>query len=231
MTLLPDHVHPLDAEGSFRFHCHPGVTCFTECCRELELALSPYDVLRLKQALDLNSCQFFEHYGISEFGPDDLYPKVYLGMVDDGRASCPFVGPAGCRVYTHRPAACRTYPVGRGTFLTPDGIQQERFVMMKEPHCQGFAEDHAQSINEWCREQEIAEYNYFTDLLCALLPRNEDNTFRRLRDDEAALFIDTLYHLEEFRTRQGVPSPLPHDESTLLAYAINWLKQQWSLNQ
>ena len=76
MPLLPDHVQPLDADGSFRFHCHPGVPCFTECCRELELGLTPYDVLRLKQALDLNSRQFFEHYGIIEFNQDDLYPKV-----------------------------------------------------------------------------------------------------------------------------------------------------------
>lgn len=231
MPQLPDHVQPLDADGTFRFRCHPGVPCFTECCRELELALSPYDVLRLKNALHLDSLQFFERYGIIEYNPDDLYPKVYLAMVDDGRASCPFVSPSGCQVYSHRPAACRTYPVGRGTSITPEGIQQERFVMMREPHCLGFAENQIQSLNEWRNDQEIAEYNHFTDLVHALLPRNEDNTPRHLADNEAELFIGTLYYLDKFRSRPGLPSPLPLDESELLAYAIDWLKKQWSLCQ
>lgn len=230
MTMLPNHAHPLDAESTFRFHCHPGVPCFTECCRELELALSPYDVVRLKQALGINSHQFFEDYGIIEFGADDLYPMVYLGMVDDGRASCPFVTATGCQVYPHRPAACRSYPVGRGSLITPEGILQELFVMIKEPHCQGFTEDRRQNVSEWRNDQEIAEYNRFTDLILTLMPRNDDQSFRRLSDHEAALYIDTLYHLEDFQVRPDLPASLPHDEPALLAYAIDWLKHQWHLS-
>jgi len=231
MTALPDHAAPLDANDSFQFRCHPGVPCFTECCRELELTLSPYDVVRLKQALSLNSQQFFDRYGIIEFGPDDLYPKAYLGMVDDGQASCPFVSAAGCQVYVHRPAACRTYPIGRGAFLASDGSRQERFLMMREAHCQGFAEDHAQSIADWFSHQELAEYNRFTDLILTLLPRDEAHALRRLTDAEATLFIGTLYHLEEFKARPDLPSPLPGDEAALLAMAIDWLSHQWRRTQ
>ena len=38
---------PTATDRPFTFACHPGVPCFTECCRELDLALTPYDVLRL----------------------------------------------------------------------------------------------------------------------------------------------------------------------------------------
>ena len=37
--------------GKFSFACHPDVPCFTKCCSDLDLALTPYDVLRLKNRL------------------------------------------------------------------------------------------------------------------------------------------------------------------------------------
>lgn len=230
MPLLSDHVLPLDGRGTFQFHCHPGVGCFTECCRELELALTPYDVMRLRDGLSLNSRQFFDQYALVEFGPDDLHPKVYLGMIDDGRASCPFVGPDGCRIYPHRPSACRTYPVGRGVGLSPCGSRQEQFVIIHEPHCLGFSENRQQTVSEWINDQEIAEYNRFTDLALDLLPRH-NNTIRRLHDDEASLFLSTLYFLEELHTRPELgPSSPPADGAELLAYAMDWLKHQWQQN-
>lgn len=240
MTALPqqgtlpaglNRARSMAAETRFRFRCHPGVSCFTECCRELELALSPYDLLRLRQALGLSSDEFLDRYAIIEFGSDDLYPKVYLAMVDDGRASCPFVDAAGCRVYADRPAACRTYPIGRGAYLDPDGHVGERFVLIREDHCLGFAEDHEQGVSDWQQGQGLADYHRLNDLVLALLAGNETRTLRRLSDEAAALFIDTLYRLETFAAWQHhhrtAPTPLPADGPELLAYAIAWLTQQW----
>ena len=45
-------IEPVE-NGGFRFACHPGVVCFTECCRDLKLLLTPYDVIRLKNRLGL----------------------------------------------------------------------------------------------------------------------------------------------------------------------------------
>src|SRR5574340_1172214 len=96
---IPQPFEPIAADEPFAFSCHPGVPCFTECCRELDLALSPYDVLRLKKAVGLTSNQFLEQYVLVEWQEDQVLPTCYLTMVDDGRASCVFVNQHGCSVY------------------------------------------------------------------------------------------------------------------------------------
>jgi len=49
--LLPRNVTRIEKEETFHFSCHPSIGCFTDCCRQLELALTPYDILRLKKGL------------------------------------------------------------------------------------------------------------------------------------------------------------------------------------
>ena len=51
---------PLKANDDFAFSCHKGLACFNQCCRNLNLFLYPYDVVRLKKALDMDSDQFLE---------------------------------------------------------------------------------------------------------------------------------------------------------------------------
>jgi len=232
MAYLPKQVETMAADSPFRFHCHPGVPCFTACCRELELALSPYDVIRLKQALGLSSHDFLERYAIIEFAKDDLYPKVYLAMVDDGRASCPFVDASGCRVYHDRPAACRTYPVGRGVSLDKHGAKKEQFIIIREEHCRGFAENQTQTVHDWQSDQQTCDYNRCNDLLLPLLhPSDHSPPRQRLSSEKATLFIDTLYNLELFQSRCSQNSTncaaSPDDEPALLRSAIDWLQQQW----
>ena len=164
---LPDNFTRIGREESFRFACHPGIACFTECCRELDLALTPYDVLRLRKRLSMDSAAFMERYVIIEQNPDLILPQCYLTMVDDGWASCVFVSPAGCTVYPDRPSACRAYPVGRGAALSADGTVQETFVLVREEHCRGFAESEVHNPNEYFSDQGLHDYNRFNDALLA----------------------------------------------------------------
>lgn len=224
-----NNARPLGAKASFKFQCHPGVRCFTDCCRELELALSPYDVIRLRKSLALSANEFLERYAIIEFGPEDLHPKVYLTMIDDGRASCPFVDATGCRVYADRPSACRTYPVGRGVSLDEHGTLHEQFILLHEEHCLGFTEEQTQTIANWQDDQQTKEYNRFNDLLLPLLqPTGTTRTLARFSDIQATLFIDTLYNLDQFRDNHCPEhTSLADDQPALLSHAINWLVQQW----
>ena len=64
---LPEHFHILNSNEKFCFACHTGVPCFTECCRQLDLTLTPYDTLRLKNRLKLHSGTFLEQYVIIEW--------------------------------------------------------------------------------------------------------------------------------------------------------------------
>ena len=41
----------LTEEHRTKFACHPGVSCFNACCKQADVMLAPYDVIRLKQRL------------------------------------------------------------------------------------------------------------------------------------------------------------------------------------
>ncbi len=232
---LPEHVQRLAARERFAFHCHSGVSCFTECCRELELALSPYDVLRLKNNLALSSQEFLERHAVIEFTPEDRYPRVYLGMVDDGRASCPFVARQGCLVYPDRPGACRAYPLGRGVQTGDNGRIAEFFVLLREPHCQGFTGELGQTAEEWRHAQGLEPYNQFSDDWLQTLGE------RKLKEKEAETFILALYNLDALRGLLAAKAPeiagFPEGltplepkkcDEELLALSLNWLSHELS---
>lgn len=196
--LAPEHVRPLAQDETFRFSCHPGVACFTDCCRQLDLALTPYDVLRLSKHLELPASTFLDRYVLIEHEESNTFPRIFLGMVDDGRASCPFVTATGCSVYADRPAACRTYPLGRGAFTTPNGEHHEMHVLLSEPHCKGFNEGEPQDITAWQKDQDLATYNCMNDELLSILhhPRLKDGHQPEAR--EIDIFL-ALYTLDTFR--------------------------------
>ena len=52
--MVPEHV--------FSFRCDRGISCFTQCCRDVTIALTPYDVLRLKTSLGIPSDEFLDNY-------------------------------------------------------------------------------------------------------------------------------------------------------------------------
>ena len=232
--LAPEHVRPLTPDETFRFSCHPGVACFTDCCRQLDLALSPYDVLRLSRHLRLAPSTFLDQYAIVEQEEGCAFPQVYLGMVDDGQASCPFVTAAGCRVYADRPGACRTYPLGRGAFTTPDGTRHEMHVLLNEPHCHGFSEGDQQDIATWQNDQDLADYNAMNDEMLPVLhhPRLKDGP---PSEEELSIFL-SLYSLDTFRRQLldgnlALPFPITADEQqelaredlAMLRFGIRWL--------
>jgi Fe-S-cluster containining protein len=235
---FPENVTRLCGAKEFSFGCHAGVACFTECCRELELALTPYDVLRLRKKLTLSSADFINSYIVLEHDENDIFPRLYLGMVDDGRASCPFVGPAGCMVYEDRPGACRAYPVGRGATLTPDGRQQEIYVLVKESHCLGFDEPHSYSVKEWFHNQGLAGYNQMNDEVMSLLQHEQARQGGKLSPGQAEFFLLALYKLDEFREFVSGTDFLSRfnidekerqvaliDDESLLKFGIDWLKK------
>lgn len=235
---LPDNVKRLAAEETFHFSCHPGISCFTECCRELELALTPYDVLRLKNALALTAAEFLERYVIIEKEPG-RFPALYLTMVDDGHASCPFVSPQGCRVYDNRPGACRAYPVGRAAFSTKCGGNKEFYVLVTEPHCQGFSEPTVRNTADWIRDQGLDDYNDLNDESMAVLQHHQIKKGLHLTDEQVDSYLLALYNTEDFRkiacdpqtaerfllTAQDVKT-LAKDQVALLRFGVRWLKKE-----
>ncbi|MFO7606784.1 MAG: YkgJ family cysteine cluster protein [Desulfurivibrionaceae bacterium] len=221
---LPRNVRRLGDQETFRFSCHPGVPCFTECCRQLDLTLSPYDVLRLCEGLDIPAPEFLDRYAVVEKSEEDPFPTVFLAMVDDGRATCPFVAENGCSVYRDRPGACRTYPVGRGAYLDANSRPAELFVLLREPHCRGFEAGPEISVEEWVDDQELAVYNEFNDLLMPLIQHQRIKEGFRPDDRQQARFLDVLYNLDDFRRESAAAKNI--DDQELLKSAILLLNDE-----
>lgn len=235
---LPDNVKRLIGDEQFSFACHAGLACFTDCCRELDLALTPYDVLRLKNCLQLSAAEFLDRYVIVE-KEEGRFPGLYLTMVDDGKASCPFVTRQGCRVYDYRPGACRAYPVGRAAFQTKCSGNNEFYVLVTEPHCQGFAEPTQHSVEDWILDQKLALYNELNDEVMAILQHVKIKKGMQLSAGQVDTYIRTLYNLDDFRKTACDPQTVERfalsdaeqqtvagNDTELLRFAIRWLRKE-----
>ena len=93
----------LSPDSSFRFHCHADLPCFNQCCRTPTIILSPYDLLRLRQALGITSGQLLERYTRQEIEPSSHLPLV---CIDTHRSA-----EGGSRSWGRR--AARFIPIGR----------------------------------------------------------------------------------------------------------------------
>ena len=237
--LLPENVRKLPQGELFQFRCHPGVDCFTDCCRQLELALTPYDVLRLRKALKLTSSEFLERHAVIEQEQGDVLPRVYLGMVDDGRASCPFVTSKGCVIYKDRPGACRIYPLGRAAFQNPEGKVGDFYVLITEPHCRGFKEKKEQEIRDWIQDQELESYNEFNDLILSIIQHKKVKQGARFTEDQIQKYMMSLYDLDafanlikqpEFKGLDSFPEvnykDISNSDTALLRFGIRWIKRE-----
>jgi Fe-S-cluster containining protein len=154
----PSNIMPekLTYDSKLKFRCHPGVSCFTACCGNIKIILTPYDILVLRERLGLASHDFITKYGQPVYLEKTDMPGVAIKLTDEGR--CPFVTDEGCTVYTDRPSACRYYPVGMADFHEGGEEDQEEekfFFIVKESHCKGFEEDKEWTIREWRKDQGV----------------------------------------------------------------------------
>lgn len=183
----------LDLNQYFNFECGPHLACFTECCRKLKLILTPYDCLKLKSFLNLSSDKFLDEYCDLRY-EEGIFPFYYLRMKEDG--TCPFLSPSGCKVYQARPAACRLYPVGRGsTFVKKE---RELFFLVKEKHCLGHQVKRYWSITEWLHHEGVYEYDRanapWIQIVSSGNKLDKEGLEKRLK-----MFLMASYNIDKFR--------------------------------
>ncbi|MBM9535880.1 YkgJ family cysteine cluster protein [Desulfobulbus alkaliphilus] len=155
---------PIDPQG-FTFHCHSEVPCFQTCCRDVDMLLFPYDIVRLKQCRQMHSSDFLKKHTRLCEGSHPFFPGLKLLLAEEDDHPCPFLGVDGCTVYQHRPSACRTYPLERGVEQTGEGSPLRiHYFMTRHPYCLGHEQKHTYTIKQWEREQGLDEYNYYNDL-------------------------------------------------------------------
>lgn len=229
----------LGPDDRFRFACHPGVSCFNRCCGDVNVFLSPYDVLRLKRRLGMSSADFLDRYALIPVQKDMRTPVVLLRMSDDEAKSCPFLTEGGCGVYSDRPWPCRMYPLGQAARRdTPDGWRGERFYfLLQEEICKGFEEVREWSVREWLDDQGIDEYDFWgegwKELTLhpyfeeggVLSPEKMEMLFTACYDlDKFREFVFESTLLERFEVDEEFALEMRESDEALLRFGFLWLR-------
>ncbi|TCV79122.1 YkgJ family cysteine cluster protein [Sulfurirhabdus autotrophica] len=154
-------VIPTLYEGTktIQFRCHKEIECFNACCKNIDITLTPYDVLRLKKRLGQTSGEFLLQYTVPfEMGPGDIAGIKMLPK--SGTSQCQFMTDEGCSVYEDRPAACRYYPVALVSMRKQNEyIDKDAYAVVQESHCLGHNEQRTLTIDEYRKEQGLVEYD------------------------------------------------------------------------
>jgi len=231
----------LGPDNRFKFRCHKDIDCFTQCCRGINIVLTPYDILQLKNRLRLSTEEFLAIYTEGHLLEKTDLPVVTLKLLDDEQNSCPFVREKeGCIIYDDRPSTCRYYPLGVASLSYREGADESGFYFfVDEPHCRGFEEEKVWTVREWREDQGVDvrdEINAeWTDLVVRKrsFPPN-----MKLNEQAKEMFFMVSYNLDKFRrfvfessffdryevdaaTRQQIRD----DEIALLKFGMRWLKQ------
>jgi Fe-S-cluster containining protein len=234
-TILEDAAR-LGPDDRFTFACGRHLDCFTRCCRDVSIVLTPYDVLRLKRAAGMDSSEFLEKFTICPFTPDQKFPVRLLRMAAETR-QCPFVCEQGCRVYTDRPWACRMYPLGvaEPRNATP-GDCAFNFLVIEEL-CHGHGAGREYTVRGWAEEQGVEEYeamatgfkkltlHEFWDCQQTLTPAQMDMFHMACYDlDRFRRFVFESRFLEYFDVDEARIDAIRADDEELLDFAMDWLR-------
>lgn len=148
-----------DADKEIQFSCHKGIGCWNACCANIDISLTPYDIIRLKKHLGISSTQFLRDYTVPYEMEKDGIAGVKFRPVEGGTA-CRFMRPEGCAVYEDRPTSCRYYPVALLSMRRQDEYTDtQSYALVKEDHCKGHAEARRLTIADYRREQGVEEYD------------------------------------------------------------------------
>jgi Fe-S-cluster containining protein len=226
----------MSLDDPFTFECHQGLECFTRCCRDVSIVLTPYDVLRLKHALGLDSSEFLQRHTITPFTADQKFPAVLLKMDPETKA-CGFVGPEGCGVYHDRPWACRMYPLGVAEPRLATPTDRPFHFLLREDMCKGHMQGRTQTVRQWHHEQGIEEYDMmgasfkalmldeFWDKTDGLTPAQMDMYYMACFDlDRFRRFVFESRFLQMFEVDEARAEAMRTSDDDLLDFAMQWLR-------
>lgn len=230
----------LGEDDMFKFNCYPGISCFNECCRNIDIVLTPYDVLRLKNNLGVTTTEFIANF--ANFYEVDAHglPGLKLKTKEDLKA-CEFLTEEGCAVYEDRPTACRYYALGNMAMRKKDSAHAELgYFVVREEHCKGHFEDKQQTVGEYRHSQGLEDYDEmnldFQELV--LKKKSSGPTVGAPSQRSMQLYFMAAYDMDRFREFIESPgftevfdipsneaSRIIEDEQELLRFSSRFLKQ------
>lgn len=190
----------LELDDELKFRCYRGISCWNKCCARADVTLTPYDIIRLKDHLGMDSSEFLKKHTVPYQLDAHGVPGLKLRTDDDG--ACLFVREEGCSVYENRPTACRYYPSGLLAMKSITEKADERhFVLVREDHCMGHKEDHYQTIGEYRTEQGVEIYDDMNDDWYRIILKKKSSgpTIGKPSELSLQLFFMASYDLDRFR--------------------------------
>lgn len=228
----------LSPDDRFSFACHPQLPCFKKCCADVNIMLTPLDVLHLARRLGMSTREFLDTHTLTPITKDLHLPVVMLRMSDGPEKSCPFVGPDGCTVYEERPWACRMYPIGMAVPPARAGVETEpTYFLFEDEFCSGRDQDTCWHIEQWRNDQGVPERETleagFRDIVSHpwfiggqrhLDPRQINMFYMACFDlDTFRCFVFESSFLTRFEVETEIVSAIAYDDHALLAFAFRWL--------
>lgn len=229
----------LGLEDKFTFGCHPGVSCFNQCCSDVNIFLTPYDILRLKNRLGITSWEFLDKYTIQPIDKNLQYPVILMKMRETEAVSCHFVEEGGCTVYEDRPWACRMYPLGLAS-PPKDGAGNDHdfYFLLHEEVCQGFKENKTEfTVKGWMENQGVPEYDEFGRLFKEITLHPYLQRGKAFDPSKMEMFHMVCYNLDKFRgflfntsfldrfvVDDRLKEKMKTDDGELLKFGFQWLK-------
>ncbi len=204
--MLPStkYVEPVERtlDSQFKFNCHKDIACFNRCCKNTNMLLTPYDILRMKKRLGLTSGEFLKKYTYIHIDETSSHPFAVLEMLEDEEGKCPFVTPEGCSIYEDRPANCRYYPVGKGLVIkeTEKGAAPTHFYFfIREPNCLGYDSGEEWTIETWRAKQGADLYDEMNKEWQEIQLRRDNPGQPKLDPSKQPLIYMASYDLDKFK--------------------------------
>jgi len=230
----------IEPQDKFNFRCHPEISCFNQCCRNLNLFLYPYDIVRLKQRLKISSDRFLEQYVDIVLRKSNFFPEVLLSMAENAQKTCPFLDSDGCTVYSDRPDACRTFPLEQGLYYDAHISETTPVYFFKPPDfCMGTREKQQWTIDTWAENQQAVIYNQMTAHWSEVKrlfqddpwgPAGQNGSLGKMafmatyNIDRFRDFVFKSSMLQRYSIKKTTLSKIKKDDTALMKFGFEWVK-------
>jgi len=214
------------------------VPCFNHCCHDVNIILTPLDVLQLARKADLHTRAFLETHTLNPLTKDLQLPMVMLKMSEAEGRPCPFLGEQGCTVYEDRPWACRMYPLGMA--LPPARVGEEpepQYFVFEDDYCHGRRQDGDWTAASWRKDQKISDREEIEAGWRDVVSHPWFIGGRQLDPKRMHMYYTACYDLDTFRSfvlestfcdrfelEPGLEEQLASDDMALLRFGFRWLR-------
>ena len=228
---MSENQRTLGLEDTFHFSCNLGIDCFTRCCENVNILLTPYDIIQMKNRLGISATEFLEKYTRRLLAPKTFFPAVQFKMNEENKKRCYFVGANGCGIYEQRPWSCRMYPLDHSAEA---GIFEP---MVDSTRCLGLQDKAAWQLRDWFRDQGLEPYTDWNHRFAELTQDEQVMNWRKGHPGGVDIFYLACYDVDGFREVvfkeklfEMLEQPpvdrdtLQTDDLALLEFAFTWLR-------